>query len=151
MIHGRLVREWRPWRNPLSRYYLSLDEYRPSTLPDFTTGQAYLFPADVARDLYEAALERPYLKLEDVFVTGIVADAVGVGRVHTAEFYNQDMWFPRRSVHSVISIHGIDAVEQFYLWREQFNGGSTPNRSSLSIIITITFACVSFQMIVSNT
>ncbi|KAJ8983528.1 hypothetical protein NQ317_012019 [Molorchus minor] len=88
-IYGRLAKKWKPIRNKKSKYYISPQQYKPSTFPDFTTGPAYLLPAQISKDLYVAALNHTYFKLEDVFVTGIVANGLKIKRIHAPEFLNK--------------------------------------------------------------
>lgn len=71
-IYGRLAKKWKPIRNKKSKYYVSPEQYRPPIFPAFTTGPAYLMTRDCVKDLYNKALNETYLKLEDVYTTGIV-------------------------------------------------------------------------------
>uniref|UniRef100_A0A1B6CA38 Hexosyltransferase n=2 Tax=Clastoptera arizonana TaxID=38151 RepID=A0A1B6CA38_9HEMI len=92
-IFGRLAKKWKPIRNSRSKYYASVDQFPPSVFPDFTTGPAYLLTGDTIHELYENALDHTYLKLEDVFTTGIIAQAIHVKRVHVNEFLNKRIPF----------------------------------------------------------
>ncbi|KAJ6640997.1 Beta-1,3-galactosyltransferase 5 [Pseudolycoriella hygida] len=82
VIYGRLAKKWKPIRNKKSKYYVSPLQYFPPVFPQFTTGPAYLMTSDVVHSLYAKALNQTYLKLEDVFTTGIVAQLVNVKRAH---------------------------------------------------------------------
>lgn len=98
-IWGRLAHGWRPIRQHNSKYYVSRAQYAGRVYPDFCTGPAYLMTRSAVIPLYEAALGRdfdvdddgggnrtsaaadtttkntvPYLKLEDVYLTGVVAE-----------------------------------------------------------------------------
>uniref|UniRef100_T1H463 Hexosyltransferase n=1 Tax=Megaselia scalaris TaxID=36166 RepID=T1H463_MEGSC len=72
-IYGRLAKKWKPIRNKNSKYYVSPSQFSSTVFPHFTTGPAYLLTSDLVHDLYEQCLEETYLKLEDVFTTGIVS------------------------------------------------------------------------------
>lgn len=62
---------FQPIRNKKSKYYVSFSQFSPQTFPQFTTGPAYLITGDCVKDLYNKALNLTYLKLEDVYLTGI--------------------------------------------------------------------------------
>lgn len=118
-IYGRLAKKWKPIRNKKSKYYISPQQYKPAVFPDFTTGPAYLFPAKLAKELYTAALNHTYFKLEDVFVTGIVANGLKIKRVHVPEFLNKRVSLTPCSVQKGISIHMVKGGEQYDLWKKQ--------------------------------
>lgn len=122
VIYGRLAKKWKPIRNKKSKYYISPQQYRPPIFPDFTTGPAYLMPGRLAKELYSAALNHTYFKLEDVFVTGIVASSLKIKRVHVPEFLNKRISFTACSVQRGISIHMVKGAEQYDLWKKLQDG-----------------------------
>lgn len=121
-IYGRLAKKWKPIRNKKSKYYISIQQYKPALFPDFTTGPAYLLPARLSKELYNAALNHTYFKLEDVFVTGIVANSLKIKRIHVPEFLNKRVPLTPCSVQRGISIHMIKGAEQYDLWKKQLDG-----------------------------
>lgn len=122
VIYGRLAKKWKPIRNKKSKYYISPQQYKPTVFPDFTTGPAYLLPARLSKDLYSAALNHTYFKLEDVFVTGIVANNLKIKRVHVPEFLNKRVSLTPCSVQHGISIHMVKGAEQYDLWKKLLDG-----------------------------
>lgn len=121
-IFGRLAKKWKPIRNKNSKYYVSPSQYQPAILPDFTTGPAYLMTGDVIHDLYVVALGKTYLKLEDVFTTGIVAQDIKVKRTHVIEFYNRRVTMNACNIQKGISVHMVKFDEQFDLWKKLLDG-----------------------------
>lgn len=124
-IFGRLAKKWKPIRNKNSKYYVSPSQYQPAILPDFTTGPAYLMTGDVVHDLYTVALSKTYLKLEDVFTTGIVAQDFKVKRTHVNEFYNRRVTMNACTIQKGISVHMVKFDEQFDLWKKLLDGKTT--------------------------
>lgn len=122
VIYGRLAKKWKPIRNSKSKYYVSLQQYRSSVFPEFTTGPAYLIATCAVHDLHVAALNHTYLKLEDVFTTGIVAHEINVKRIHASEFLNKRIPFNPCNVQKSISIHMVKYSEQFDLWKKLLDG-----------------------------
>ncbi|XP_012277449.1 beta-1,3-galactosyltransferase 5-like [Orussus abietinus] len=122
VIFGRLAKKWKPIRNKRSKYYVSQAQFKPPVFPDFTTGPAYLLSRDVVHKLYDAALDQTYLKLEDVFTTGIVAHKLGIKRAHANEFLNKRISYSPCNVQRGISIHMVKYSEQFELWKKLLDG-----------------------------
>lgn len=118
VIYGRLAKKWKPIRNKRSKYYVSPQQYFPSVFPQFTTGPAYLISGAAIHDLYLKAMAQTYLKLEDVFTTGIVAQLVNVKRIHVNEFLNRRIAFNPCNLRKAISVHMVKANEQFDLWKK---------------------------------
>jgi hypothetical protein len=121
-IFGRLAKSWKPIRNKNSKYYVSTSQYQPAIFPDFTTGPAYLMTGDVIHDLHTAALGTTYLKLEDVFTTGLVAQDIKVKRLHVSEFYNRRIAMNACNIQKGISVHMVKFDEQFDLWKKLLDG-----------------------------
>lgn len=121
---GRLAKKWRPIRKTSSKYYVSPVQYSSNIFPDFTTGPAYLFTSDVVVDVYVKALQTTYLKLEDVFTTGVVAQSLKIKRQHVNEFFNKRIPLNACTVKKGISIHMVKYHEQFELWKKLLDGRS---------------------------
>ncbi|XP_071558728.1 beta-1,3-galactosyltransferase 5 isoform X2 [Temnothorax nylanderi] len=128
VIFGRLARKWKPIRNRKSKYYVSQAQFQQTIFPDFTTGPAYLLSSDTVRRLYDAALDQTYLKLEDVFTTGIVAHRLGIRRSHANEFLNKRIQYTACNIQRGISIHMVKYSEQFDLWKKLLDGKSKCKR-----------------------
>uniref|UniRef100_A0A8D8NYJ2 Hexosyltransferase n=1 Tax=Culex pipiens TaxID=7175 RepID=A0A8D8NYJ2_CULPI len=100
-IFGRLAKKWKPIRNKKSKYYVSPEQYFPPVFPPFTTGPAYLMTSDIILDLYNKSLSQTYLKLEDVYTTGIVAQLLNIHRVNIKEFLNRRIAFNQCNIKKV--------------------------------------------------
>lgn len=117
-IYGRLAKKWKPIRNKKSKYYVSKEQFSDAVYPSFTTGPAYVLTRDIIHDLYMRSLQQVYLKLEDVFTTGIVAEILKIRRVHGNEFLNRRIAFNPCNIRKTISVHMIKSNEQFDLWKK---------------------------------
>ncbi|XP_043471925.1 beta-1,3-galactosyltransferase 5-like [Leptopilina heterotoma] len=124
IIFGRLAKNWKPIRNKKNKYYVSMEQYKLPVFPDFTTGPAYLFSKDIVPNLYEGALNQTFLPLEDVFITGIVAQSLGIKRVQAQGFLNTRISYAPCNVQKGISIHKVRYGEQFDLWKKLLDGKS---------------------------
>jgi hypothetical protein len=120
-IYGHLVRNGEPDRRETSKFFLSYDQFSGNTFPDYVTGPAYLFSSTlIAQSFFEKGLEARFNPMEDVFVTGVIAEVLNVSRVEVAEFQS----FPIRlemtnncELSKYISIHRVSYPEQFEIWR----------------------------------
>ncbi|XP_045762765.1 beta-1,3-galactosyltransferase 5-like [Maniola jurtina] len=121
-IWGKVVRKSLPKRTTKSKYYVSPLQFPGKVFPDFATGPAYLLTSDTIRPLLEAAPSEPYLRLEDVFITGVLGARLGLKRQHAAEFYNKKVAAHPCAVQRGIAIHMVQYHEQFDLWRKLLDG-----------------------------
>nr|XP_049706170.1 beta-1,3-galactosyltransferase 5 isoform X4 [Helicoverpa armigera] len=121
-IWGKVVRRSLPKRTTKSKYYVSPLQFPARVFPDFATGPAYLMTADCVRPLLAAAPAERYVRLEDVFVTGILAARLGLRRTHAPEFYNKKVAAHPCAVQRGLAIHMVRYHEQFDLWRKLLDG-----------------------------
>jgi hypothetical protein len=111
-ILGRLGHQWKPNRNPNSKYVMSVQEFAPEVLPDFMTGPAYVVSGQLIRPMFEAALKEHWIPLEDVFITGIVASQrLGVYLEASTDFVNERVPLTVCNAQK-IAIHEVKPLEQ---------------------------------------
>lgn len=121
-VWGKVVRRSLPKRTTKSKYYVSPAQFPGKVFPDFATGPAYLLTADCVRPLLAAAPGAPFLRLEDVFVTGVLAARLHIRRAHAPEFYNKKVAPHPCAVQRGLAIHMVRYHEQFDLWRKLLDG-----------------------------
>ncbi|KAH8282782.1 hypothetical protein KR054_009777 [Drosophila jambulina] len=117
-IYGRLADFWKPVRNKWSKYYISFAQYSENLFPTFTTGPAYLLTGDIVGDLLNVSLTTPFLKLEDVFITGIVADKLAIKRLNVRAFANVRINLEACRIRDKITVHMVSPNEQFDVWKK---------------------------------
>ncbi|KAK0066806.1 beta-1 3-galactosyltransferase 1 [Biomphalaria pfeifferi] len=81
-IVGYAVQGTGPIRNPNSKWYASISEYKGNSYPRYASGVSYAMTTSAAKLLYNASLQVPVFWLEDVYVTGILAEKVKVEVIH---------------------------------------------------------------------
>lgn len=70
-------------------------------------------------------MENTYLKLEDVFTTGLVAQQLGIKRMNIGDFANKKVNFRKTgycALSRLISMHMVAYHEQFELWKKLLDG-----------------------------
>ncbi len=79
-------------------------------------------------------MEKTYLKLEDVYTTGILAQELKIKRVNIPEFANKKVNFHKTgfcALSRLVSMHMVLYHEQFELWKKILDG-----RTKCKIIYT---------------
>ncbi|KAK7576634.1 hypothetical protein V9T40_012920 [Parthenolecanium corni] len=117
-IFGRILRETRPIRKVNSKYSVSKSEYVPDVYPNYLSGPGYLMTQDSVHDLYRQALNMPYLKIDDMFITGLTASRMGIKIVNVNQFIKFHDIIPLKTtqMRKTITIHGITPRKQFLIW-----------------------------------
>lgn len=116
-IYGNLLRGTPTCRNVSSKYYLSVEQYEHDILPDFLSGSTYLVPMHLIEKLLISAQMHPFIKLEDVFITGFVANDLQISLVHTSLFhYFSISNISYCYVKWLISIHYVNVEQLYELW-----------------------------------
>ncbi|XP_068243648.1 lactosylceramide 1,3-N-acetyl-beta-D-glucosaminyltransferase A-like [Palaemon carinicauda] len=87
LILGLLQVDSKPVRNKKSKWYVSETEFPADYYAPFMSGWAYAMTLDAARAIVEEAAKQPYFWIDDVHVTGTLAERVGVKREGLNRFY----------------------------------------------------------------
>lgn len=124
-IMGKVGQKWKPIRNKTSKYYISPAQFRPALYPDFNTGPAYVLTNDVFDPLYKASLAGTFFKLEDVYVTGMIAARLKIQHVNFPEFYNRRLKLDTCAVNKLASVHMVKTFEMYDLWKRLSDGLTT--------------------------
>ncbi|CAG9810504.1 unnamed protein product [Chironomus riparius] len=116
-IYGRMAESLVPVRSKKSKFYVSHDEYYGQSYPKFITGPAYMMTIDCVRLIYDAVLDAKYFKLEDVFITGIIANLVGIKRINTEEFKKSDPeLITKCELKDIVSVNGVTVDQHYDFW-----------------------------------
>jgi hypothetical protein len=70
-------------------------------------------------------MEKTYLKLEDVYTTGILAQELKIKRMNIGDFANKKVNFHKTgfcALSKLISMHMVAYHEQFELWKKILDG-----------------------------
>ncbi|XP_014789583.1 lactosylceramide 1,3-N-acetyl-beta-D-glucosaminyltransferase [Octopus bimaculoides] len=85
-IMGRVMNYTQPQRNKKSPWYVSRNVYALDFYPNYAQGFAYLFSGNLIQHFVQASFKVPLLKIEDIFVTGILAQNLNVNYIHSTKF-----------------------------------------------------------------
>uniref|UniRef100_A0A8D8U0A0 Hexosyltransferase n=1 Tax=Cacopsylla melanoneura TaxID=428564 RepID=A0A8D8U0A0_9HEMI len=137
-LAGKLITEPSVYRSPDAKWYAPRYLYKENTYPNFLTGPGYVMSKDVAITLYNMSLNLPLFHLEDVFITGICAEAARIKRHHIVgvhSFYHYvDICNP-----SQIVVHYFSPEMLHELWRP-IREGTCKTRVNASFAKLVMFA-----------
>ena len=86
-FHCNVLEKWTPVRETRSQYYISRKQYPQSWFPNFCQGLVYIIDTGSLMDVYLASDVHYFVWLDDVFVTGILAN---VARVHRTQWPDKE-------------------------------------------------------------
>ncbi|XP_050072169.1 uncharacterized protein LOC126560052 [Anopheles maculipalpis] len=87
LLTGFLFCDAKPISDTSSKWYSPAYMYNKDVYPNYLSGTAYLMNLETAKLLYRGTLSTPIFHLEDVYLTGIVADRVKIRRRHHPLFF----------------------------------------------------------------
>ncbi len=83
LLVGSLICGAVPIRDPHNKWYCPDYMFSRKVYPNYLSGTAYLMSRSAALTLFEAAAQVPIFHLEDIYVTGILAEQVLTITMHT--------------------------------------------------------------------
>ncbi|XP_020280510.1 beta-1,3-galactosyltransferase 5 [Pseudomyrmex gracilis] len=90
-LTGYILKNMIPVREPANKWYVSKTEYAGNVYPDFVSGWLYITDPSVASRLINRADSSPeYFWIDDVFVTGILRQALNIKIQNISELYTTD-------------------------------------------------------------
>lgn len=127
VIIGKLAKRWRPHRDRRNKWYVPMAAFGGSFFPNFVTGPAYFFTGDAARPLYETAFnDQSPLYLEDVYMTGIVAEKAGIKRFNHALIRNIHLQVNECTYPKLMTSHKHKPDEIRSLWKLVYSKKCVP-------------------------
>jgi len=115
-IYGSIFKGAKPIRNTNNKWHIK--HYDGSEFPTYVSGTAYIITTDIVVDLFRTALWQPFLRLEDVFTTGICPrESQLVIRHQTAPNFGYNKIEDFRQLNpSAYTLHGLNDEQLRYIW-----------------------------------
>ena len=121
VIIGKLAKKWKPHRDTRNKWYVPMEAFNGTFFPNFVTGPAYFFTGDAAQSLYNTAInDRAPLYLEDVYMTGIVAEKAGIKRFNHAFIRNVHLKVDPCTYPKMMTSHKHKPNEIRLLWKQVY-------------------------------
>ena len=133
LILGNVASGWKPGRLKGHKYYVPEAVYNETFYPTFVTGPSYAVSKAAVPALLELAMESPYIHLEDVFITGVLAEKASIPRRYVNEFRNNAVEIPAKfmgcTLLRTITIHQVKPEEQRDLLEQSKNPKCGKNKN----------------------
>ena len=84
-ITGQCLKAAKPYRNPKSKWYVTLVEYPESVYPSYCEGTGYVMSSTIASDVVRISADVPFFPFEDVYI-GMCARELDYGVHHVRGF-----------------------------------------------------------------
>uniref|UniRef100_A0A914PWS4 Hexosyltransferase n=1 Tax=Panagrolaimus davidi TaxID=227884 RepID=A0A914PWS4_9BILA len=81
VIFGKIWSKTLPKRDPSKKWYTSYSAWNRKFFPDYCNGPTYLLTAKAVEAILEKTTNFELISIEDVFFTGILAEAAGIKRI----------------------------------------------------------------------
>lgn len=119
-IYGSMHANTAAIRDPSMKWSVTNEEYKPEFYPDFVSGSAYVVGGDVVGTLYaQTGRVRP-LWLEDVYITGLCAEAARIRRVGLRTFYSVGVSTSCK-MKKMVTSHYMTPERMMEFWRDLHN------------------------------
>lgn len=127
---GNIFRGQGTARELVHRNYLPRWVFPSDKLPPYVSGTAYVMSRDAVRPLFTEALVTPFLYVEDLFVTGVVAHKVGVEKIDSRCFVC--CWNVTDPCHYrvLFTAHRMEPAALLSVWRHVRNDSAICGPSS---------------------
>ncbi|CAH1773094.1 unnamed protein product [Owenia fusiformis] len=115
-IMGHLQIGARPDLDPQSKWFTPKSKFHKKTYPDYCSGTAYVLTNDIINALYKAALNTPIFWLEDVYITGILAEKVKAKHIQNHKFDSVGRERDPCVLRTIISVHRVNSIDLQKIW-----------------------------------
>ncbi|XP_043940705.1 beta-1,3-galactosyltransferase 2-like [Protopterus annectens] len=114
---GYMVRNAVPFRDPKSKFYVPFELYPAGFFPPYCGGPGYVFSAEMAKKIYDAAQVIKAINMEDVFV-GLCLQKLGISITESpASLFNwEKIEYEVCRYAGLITVHHIALDELKQIW-----------------------------------
>eukprot|EP00106_Octopus_bimaculoides_P004294 XP_014771736.1 PREDICTED: beta-1,3-galactosyltransferase 1-like isoform X2 [Octopus bimaculoides] len=106
-IMGLLFKHVAPIRDSSSKWYTPISKYPKNEFPEYVSGTAYLISGDLVPELYAESFNGKRFWLEDVYITGMLANRVNATRIDSSKFTIHNQQHTGCTYKNIISGHHV--------------------------------------------
>ncbi|GMR48930.1 hypothetical protein PMAYCL1PPCAC_19125, partial [Pristionchus mayeri] len=88
-IYCNVWYKMKPKRNENNKWFISNDQFSGPVYPPFCSGSSYAMTTKAAREILKATPNFPIIHVEDVLVTGIIAQATHIRRINLPTMFHR--------------------------------------------------------------
>ncbi|ESO93077.1 hypothetical protein LOTGIDRAFT_119962 [Lottia gigantea] len=115
-IIGHKLDQIRPTVDKTNKWYIDPSTYPLSYFPDYTSGPCYVIPGTFTKSLFKMSLKTRLIRLEDVYITGILRARLSFPIRHNTKFQLRKCYFDSCNILNGISCHRHSSNEIIQLW-----------------------------------
>ena len=119
----------RPQRSRVMKWFVPKTVYPGTVYPDFVAGWAYALSCDMLSELIQASKTMPYLRLEDIYLTGLVRDKIGAKTRVNYGFQARLNLSDVQSVRTFFAVHFVTVQDHYRFWRKQQEIAGAPQHA----------------------
>ena len=121
-IMGAVLANNRPFRQKGHKWFVPVSQYKQNEYPNYLSGTAYSMSTTAAVRLYVESLYVKPIDMEDIYITGILADSSLIPRVHDNRFFGHSKVAPKGcGLKNKVSGHGVSPAEMRKIHRELYD------------------------------
>ncbi|XP_023225020.1 beta-1,3-galactosyltransferase 5-like [Centruroides sculpturatus] len=121
LMIGTLSSKVTPVKNPAHKWFMPINEYPEPMYPDYLTGGAYILGNYAVSELYNNSLKIPFIRIEDVFITGLCARYSGLKPRNHDKFLHIKLNNNPCLFRTLFSVHSVSVVEMYKVWSQVFD------------------------------
>ncbi|XP_026477555.1 beta-1,3-galactosyltransferase 5-like, partial [Ctenocephalides felis] len=87
LLMGYVLKDMTPKREPANKWFVKHEEFASTTYPTFLSGWLYITNPHTAKLLVAESENIPYFWIDDVYVTGILADSLNIKHTSINKYY----------------------------------------------------------------
>ncbi|CAI9740867.1 lactosylceramide 1,3-N-acetyl-beta-D-glucosaminyltransferase-like isoform X3 [Octopus vulgaris] len=114
-IMGHITNRTKPERNEKSPWYISENVYPSNSYPVYAQGAAYLLSGDLIQQLVKESFRVPLIWIEDIFITGILAQNLNVNYIHSKKFGSPEDSCENGEYIAISRLHTVEAMKRAYM------------------------------------
>jgi hypothetical protein len=88
LLMGYMLNNTMPKRSKQNKWYVTQEEFMGAKYPPYLSGWYYITTSNTARKLCDEAIYHPYFWIDDLYITGILREVVGIQLKHIPK----DFW-----------------------------------------------------------
>lgn len=78
LVMGYILNNTKPRRNEQNKWFVTWEEYPRSIYPSYLSGWYYIMSPKIAAVITDEAIYHPFFWIDDIFVTGLLTEALGI-------------------------------------------------------------------------
>lgn len=121
VMMGVRVNGARPVKNTDSKWYMPLAEYSKLVYPDYLAGPGYIMGKYAVQMLYRNSFRKPFIRMEDVYITGICSEGTGLHLEGHEGFSYTKIRNDPCLFRTMFATHRMTPDELYYMWGKVYN------------------------------